>query len=59
MHLLLALLFQQLQHVAGFGNLGEIDLRLDVGGRRLLPGGAGFCGKIPSDPLRFIFFHRA
>jgi hypothetical protein len=59
MRLLLALLLQQFQYVARFGNLGEIQLGLDFPGCRLFPGGAGFRGKILPDPIRFIFFYGA
>jgi hypothetical protein len=57
--LLLTLLLQQLQYIAGLGNFGEIDLGLDLCSRRLFPGGAGLRGKILSDPVRFIVFYGA
>jgi hypothetical protein len=59
MRLLLALLLQQLQHIAGLGNLREIELRLDFRSGRFVSGGAGLGGKIFPDPVRFIFFYGA
>lgn len=56
MRLLLALLLQKLQYIAGFRNFREVELRFDFG-RRLLPGGAGLRGKMLSDPVRFIVFY--
>jgi hypothetical protein len=48
-------LFEQLFHVARLGNLGEINLRLDLRRRSSLPGGrARLGGKVLSDFFRFI-----
>lgn len=53
-HFLLPL-FQQPCNVAGLGNLGEINLRLDLRRRSSLPGGrARLRGKVSSDLFRFI-----
>jgi hypothetical protein len=53
-HFLLPL-FQQLHHVARLGNLGEINLWLDLRRRTSLPGGrARLRGKVLSDLFRFI-----
>jgi hypothetical protein len=58
-HFLLPL-FQQPCHIARLGNLGEINLRLDLRRRSSLPGGrARLGGKVLSDFFRFIRLNRA
>jgi len=53
--LLLLAFLQQLQNIAGLGNLGEIDLGLGLGMARLLLGRrAGLGRKILSDLCRLI-----
>ena len=48
--------FQQLEHIAGFRDLGQIKLRLDLAGSGLLPGNdrARFVRKIPSYLLSLV-----
>jgi hypothetical protein len=58
--LLLLPLLEQLHHVAGLGNLGEINLRLDLGRGSLLPGSrARFGRQMLSYFFGFILFNRA
>jgi hypothetical protein len=58
--LLLLSLPEQLHHVAGLGNLGEIDLRLDLRRGSLLPGGrAGFSRQMFSYPFGLVLFNGA
>jgi len=58
-HFLLPL-FQQLHDIARLGDLGEIDLRLDLRLRGSFPGGrAGLGGKMLPDSFRFVNFNRA
>jgi hypothetical protein len=53
--LLLLALLEQLHNVARLGNLGEINLRLNLaGGRSLSAGRAGFCCKVLSHPFSFV-----
>lgn len=53
-------LFQQSRNIARLGNLGEIDLRLDLWRRSSLPGGSpGFRDKVSPDLFRFIGLDRA
>ena len=50
--------FQQLEHIAGFGYLGKIELGLDLTGSGLLPGNdrARLVRKIPSYLLSLVSF---
>jgi hypothetical protein len=59
--LLLLLSFpEQLHHVARLGNLGEIDLRLDLRRGGLLPRGrAGFGRQVFSYSFGFVLFNGA
>jgi hypothetical protein len=58
--MLLLTLTEQFHHITGLGNLGEIDLRLDVRLRRFFSGGRARPGReILPYLLRFIFFNRA
>jgi hypothetical protein len=48
-------LLQQPCDIAGLGNFGEIDLRLDLWRRSSLPGGSpGLRGEVFPDLFRFI-----
>ena len=56
--LLLLSLLEQLHHVTGLGNLGEIYLGLDLRRGSLLPGSrAGFGRQMFSYPFGFILFN--
>jgi hypothetical protein len=60
MLLLLFALPQQTSDIARLGNLGEINLRLDLGSSRgLFLGGCGGLGKMLPYFFRFIIFKRA
>lgn len=51
---------QQLHNIAWLGDLGEIDLRLDLRLRGFFPGGrAGLGGEMLPDSFRFVNFYRA
>jgi hypothetical protein len=59
--MLLLLAFpEQPGHIAGLGNLGEIDLRLELARRRSFPGGgAGSRREMLAHPFSFILLKRA
>jgi len=58
--LLLLPLLEQAHHVTGLGNPGEIDLGLDLGGRRLLSlSRRGLGRKVFADLFGFIFLDGA